>query len=191
MALNADNVHVGPGRIFLGVTNPTTGIPPTWMPHTAGVPTPGTEVGYTTGDLNIRKVKETGEVQAEQAMYPIMTFMTSERVEVEFDALERVYASLQAAFDNTGTVNTGGRMGFFGGGSQYALRTQSVFVSSLRPNQVGMYEITVIYKAYVVGGYEIAYRKNAASTYRILLRGLMDTTRSIGDQAYQHYIETP
>src|SRR4051794_16914563 len=112
MAQDASNVHVGPGRLFLGVTNPASSIPPTWMPHTAGVPTPGTEIGYTTGDMIFRKVKETGEIVAEQAMGPIGVYMTSERVECEFEALERVYATLQAAFDNTGTVNDVTRMGF-------------------------------------------------------------------------------
>ena len=189
MAQNADNVHVGPVRIFLGVTNPASSIPPTWMPHTAGVPAVGTEVGYTQGDAIFRKAKETGEIMAEQAMGPIGTYMTSERVEVEFNALERVYATLQAAFDNTGTVNDGTRMGFFGGGLQYPTRTQSVMFSSPRPNQAGKYEISVIYKAYNVTGIETAYRKAGETVLKLTLRGLMDTTRVVGDQLYQTSIE--
>ena len=189
MAMTAENVHVGPARIFMGVTNPASGIPPTIMPHTAGVPTPGTEIGFTEGDTIFRKTKETGFINAEQAMGPIGSFLTSENVEVEFTALERVYATLQASFDNTGTVNDGSKMLFYGGGSQYSLRTQSVFLSSLRPNQAGKYEISLIYRAYSVTGYEIAYRKSGASSYRVTLRGLFDTTRSIGDQLYQHYVE--
>lgn len=185
----ADNVHWGPGRIFLTVTNPATGNPPTPITHTAGVPTPGTEVGFTDGDMIFRKTKETGVVNAEQAMGPIGVFMTGENVEVEFTALERVYTTLQAAFDNTGSVHVGGRMLFWGGGGQYALRTQSVFISSARPNQAGKYEISLIYKAYSVSGYEIAYRKAGAASYRITLRGLFDTSRAVGDQLYQHYIE--
>jgi hypothetical protein len=189
MALSAANVHVGPARIFLGVTNPATGTPPTAAAHTAGVPTPGTEVGYTEGDAVFRKTKETGEINAEQAMGPIGVYLTREIVEVEFTALERVYTTLQAAFDNTGSSHPAGMMMFYGGGSQYAIKTQSVFMSSLRPNQVGKYEISVIYKAYNVAGYEIAYRKSGASSFRITLRGLFDTTRSVGDQMFQHYIE--
>jgi hypothetical protein len=189
MAQAAENVHVGPGRIFLGTTKPATGKPQTVMPHNALVPTPGTEVGYTQGDMIIRKTKETGVVNAEQAMGPIATFLTAEGTEVEFTALERVYDTLRLAFDNVGTVNDANRMLFYWGGSQYALRTQSVFVSSLRPNQAGKYEITVVYKAYSVTGYEIAYRKSGASSYRVTLRGLFDTTRAVGDQLGQHYIE--
>ncbi len=189
MAQVAENVHIGPGRIFLGTTNPATGIPPTIMPHTAGVPTPGIEVGYTDGDLVFRKTNETVEIMAEQAMGPIAVALTGERVEVEFTALERVYATLRAAFDNTGTVTDANKHLFYGGGSQYALRTQAVVITSLRPNQVGKYEVSTIYKAVSVNGFETAYRKSAASSYRIVLRGLMDTARSIGDQLYQHYIE--
>lgn len=190
MAQVAENVHTGPGRIFLGVTNPATGNPPTAMAHTAGVPTPGVEVGFTEGDMIFRKVKETGEINAEQAMGPIGVYLTAERVEVEFTALERVYSTLQAAFDNTaGQSHPAGRMLFWGGGSQYPIRTQSVFISSARPNQAGKYEISVIYKAYNVSGYEIAYRKAGASSFRITLRGLFDTSRAVGDQLYQHAIE--
>jgi hypothetical protein len=189
MALNAANVHVGPARIFMGVTNPATGNPPTAMAHTLGVPTPGVEVGFTEGDAIFRKTKETGEIMAEQAMGPIGVYLTREVVEIEFTALERVFSTLQAAFDNTGSVNTGGRMLFWGGGSQYSIRTQTVFMSSLRPNQASKYEISVLYRAYNVSGYEIAYRKSGASSFRITLRGLFDTTRTIGDQLYQHYIE--
>lgn len=187
--LTAENVHVGPSRIFMNVTNPASALPPTPMPHTAGVPTPGDEVGFTEGDTIFRKTKETGEINAEQAMGPIGVFLLREIVEVEFTALERTYKTIQAAFDNTGTVNDVNRMMFYGGGSQYSLRTQSVFISSLRPNQAGKYEISVIYRAYSVTGYEIAYRKAGASSYRVTLRGLFDTTRAIGDQLYQHYIE--
>lgn len=189
MSQSAANVHIGPGRIFLGVTNPASGIPPTWMAHTAGVPTPGNEVGYTTGDMIFRKTKDTFEVEAEQAMGPIAVGVVKEIVECEFTALERVYTTLQAAFDNNGTVSDGTRMGFYGGGIQYPLRTQSVFMSSARPNQAGKYEISVIYKAYSVTGYEIAYKKNGASEYKVTLRGLYDSSRSVGDQLYQHSIE--
>lgn len=188
MALEASNVHAGPARIFLGVTNPATGTPPTWMAHTAGVPTPGTEVGYTQGDAVFRKNKTTGQINAEQATGPIGVYLTEEIVEVEFTAIERVYNTLRAGMDNIGTIDDGTRMGFYSGGSQYTIRTQTVFLSSPRPNHAGRYEISVIYKAFNVTGYEIAYRKSESS-FRITLRGLFDTSRSVGDQLFQHSIE--
>lgn len=189
MALTADNVHQGPARIFLGTTNPASGAPPTLMPHTLGVPATGTEVGYTTGDAVFRKTNSTEFIRAEQAMGPIGAVLTDETVEIEFEALERVYATLRAAFDNTGTVSDGAKHLFYGGGLQYAVRSQSVTLTSQRPNQTNKWEVTQIYKAFSANGFETAYRKAAPSTYRIVLRGLMDTTRTIGDQMYQHYIE--
>jgi hypothetical protein len=189
MALVADNVHHGPARVWLGVTNPASALPPTWMGHTAGVPATGTEVGYTEGDTIFRKGKTTVDINAEQANGPIKVLWTGEIVEAEFLAMERTYNTLRAAFDNTGTVDDVTRMGFYGGGSQATLRSQTVFLSSPRPDFVGKYEISVIYKAVSVTGYEAPYRKSAASTYRVILRGIFDTTRVIGDQLYQHSIE--
>lgn len=189
MALNADNVHVGPGRVFLGITNPTGA--GTVMGHTAGVPASGTEVGFTEGDMIIRKPTDKVEIMAEQSFSPIMVFPTLENVEVEFVALEKVYNTLRAAFDNVNTVDDGTKMMFYSGGQTFALRTQSVMVTSPRPNFPGRYEVTVIYKAYTVTGFEMAYRKAGAASYRIQLRGLTDTSRTIGDQLYQHYLEKP
>jgi hypothetical protein len=189
MAMSSENIHVGPARVWLGVTNPATGTPPTPMTHTAGVPSPGTEVGFTEGDFIVRKTKETFEVRPEQAGSPVMVVPISEMIEVEFVALERVYAALQAAFDNIGMVNDVNRMMFYSGGALAGIRTQSVFVSSLRPNQAGKYELTNIYKAFSVTGFEIAYRRAGASGYRMILRGLSDTSRAVGDQLFQYQIE--
>jgi hypothetical protein len=189
MSQDALNVHNGPARIWLGMTAPASGIPPTWALHTAGVPATGTEVGFTDGDAVFRKNKTTFEINAEQAMGPIAVGLSGEIVEVEFTALERVYTTLQAGFDNAGTVNDVTRMGFYGGGMQYPIRTQTVFMSSLRPNQAGKYEISMIYKAYNTSGIETSYRKGAGSMVKMVLRGLQDTTRSVGDQLYQFSIE--
>jgi hypothetical protein len=191
MSLVAENIHVGPMRIFLDVTNPATGLPPTAHPHTAGVPTPGVEIGYTEGDATFRKNKETFEINAEQATGPVGVGLVREIVEIEFTALEKTYRGLQTAFDNSGSSHPAGRMIFYGGGSTFPIKTQSVFFSSLRPNQAGKYETATIYKAYNVAGYETTFRKSAASMFRITLRGLSDSSRALGDQMYQYVIEEP
>lgn len=191
MALNADNVHVGPARIFLGVTAPATGTPPDDVTHTAGVPADGTEVGFTRGDAVFAKNTEKVEIEAEQSYTPIMVFPTREIVEVRFTAMERVYNALRAAFDNVGYDLDANRVKFYSGGQTFTLRTQTVCMTSARPNQAGLYEISFIYKAYSVTGYETPYRKSDASLYEVTLRGILDTSRDVGDQAYQHYIEIP
>jgi hypothetical protein len=187
MSFNADNIQVGPGRIFLGVTQPSSGA---WKTHTAGVPSDGVEVGYTEGDLIVRRPKEVVEIMAEQAYSPVMTFPTREDIEVEFTALERVYETLYAAFDNVSTVNDVTRMGFKSGGQfGFALRTQTVMVTSPRPNQAGRYEVLFIYKAYQAEGVEYSYKKGGAATVRMRLKGLNDTSRTAGDQLYQWSVE--
>jgi hypothetical protein len=189
MALNAANIHLGPARIFLGVTNPATADPPTWMTHVAGVPATGTEAGYTEGDTIFRVATDKTEILAEQASGPVKVIETMERVEAEFTALERTYDTLRSAFENAKTVNDANRMGWYSGGLNKVVRTQSVMLTSPRPDFAGMYEISLIYKAYNMNGYETAYRKAGASSYRITLRGLNDSTRVLNDQLYQHFIE--
>lgn len=191
MAENAANIHLGPARIWLGVTNPASADPPTWMTHVAGVPADGTSVGYTEGDTIFRVAADKSEIMAEQASGPVKVIETAERVEVEFTALEKVYNTLRAGFENAKTVNDASRMGWYSGGLNKVVRTQTVFLSSARPDFAGKYEISLIYKAYNPTGYESAYRKSGASSYRITLRGLNDSTRVLNDQLYQHYIEVP
>lgn len=191
MSQSAANIHLGPARIFLGVTNPASSDPPTWMTHVAGVPADGTEVGYTEGDTIFRVATDKTEIMAEQASGPVKVIETSERVECEFTALEKVYDTLRAGFEGAKNVNDGARMGWYSGGLNKVVRTQSVMLASARPDFAGKYEISVIYKAYNTTGYEAAYRKAGATSYRITLRGLNDSTRVVNDQLYQHYIEKP
>jgi len=47
MSQNPANIHIGAARLFLNVTPPATGTPPTLITHTDGVPSSGVEVGYT------------------------------------------------------------------------------------------------------------------------------------------------
>lgn len=189
MALNADQVQIGPSRVWLAVTNPATGNPPTKMAHTAGVPASGTEVGYTTGDTTFSKGQEVVDIDAEQANSPIISFITTEIVEVRFTAMERTFKALQSVFHNNTSVQDGAGIFVYGGGGANTLRTQSVFFSTLRPAQSGKYEWAVVYKAYSVTGYETSYRKNAASTYAVTLRGQIDSSRDLGDQLFQYQIE--
>lgn len=191
MAQDNTEVHFGPGRIFLGAPAPASGLPPTWAPHTAGVPDGGgTEVGFTIGDLAFKVGKATNDITAEQVMGAIDIQRTDEMVSVEFEALQRDYVTLKAAFDTAGgSVNDVNRVGFYGGGQAIPLQSQTVFVSSLRPHQAGKFEISMIYRAVSVTGYEIAYKKSGASTYKVTMRGLFDTTRVDGDRLYQHYME--
>lgn len=190
MSLNVNNVHIGPMRVWLNVTNPTTGTPPTAMAHTAGVPATGDEVGYTQGDAIFRKTNDVGEVMAEQATGPIAVFLKGEKIEVEFTTLEHTYQTLKATFDNVGNQDSGGRTIMYGGSaSPYGIRTQSVMFSSLRPNFAGKYVVGLLYRAYSVNGFEAAFSRTKEATVKVILRALYDSARNDGDQYFQYYQE--
>jgi hypothetical protein len=183
------NIHIGAGRIWLGVTPPASGAPPTLMGHTNGVPATGTEVGHTEGNavFTYRPTKEL--IPSEQALGAVGVFTTDEMCQLTFKAQERVYQNLRTAFDAIGTVSDVNKDLFYGGGLTISPLTQAVMLSSPRRDVAGKYEIIVIYKAVNMEGVEIAYGKANRSTYQITVRGLADTTRTISDQLFQWYRE--
>src|SRR5262245_2295281 len=102
MAQNPVNIHIGAARIFLGVTAPATGTPPTKLTHVDGVPATGTEVGYTRDASTFTYKQNKQEVVAEQSLNPVDVFVTTEEAQIEFTAMEHVYVTLKTAFDNIG-----------------------------------------------------------------------------------------
>jgi hypothetical protein len=189
VAQDERNIHIGGGRIWLGVTAPASGVPPTLMGHTSGVPATGTEVGHTEGNATFtyRATKEL--IPSEQALGAVGAFVTDELVSLAFRAQERVYQALRAAFDAIGTVTDASKDLFFGGGQTISPLTQAIMLTSPRRDVAAKWEVLVIYKAVNMEGVEIAYGKANRSTYQITLRGLADTSRVIGDQLFQWYRE--
>lgn len=190
MAQDATKIHVGPARLWVGVTNPTSGTPPTLMGHTAGVPATGTEVGYTDGDAVFEYVLTKTEIDAEQALGPVDIFVSDEMVHVTFNLQEANYVALKAAFDaGVGNLDDGSKTLFYSGGNFPAPQTQSVFISSPRRDSPTKYFVALIYKAYSPKGFNFAYSKTKKSTYAVELRGILDSTRNAGDQMWQWYRE--
>jgi hypothetical protein len=190
MAQSASNIHVGPMRIWVGVTNPTSGTPPTLMTHTAGVPATGTEVGYTEGDGVFEYVLSKEEIDAEQALAPVDVFVKDEMVHLTVNLQEANYTALKAAFDSgVGNVDDGSKTLFYSGGNVPTAMTLSVFFSSVRRDAPTKYFIGVIYKAYSPKGFNFAASKTKKSVYPVELRGILDTTRNAGDQLYQFFRE--
>ena len=189
MAQNEANIHIGAARIFLGVTAPASGTPPTLMGHTNGVPATGTEVGFTEGNatFSYRPTKEL--IPVEQALSAAGMFVSDEVAQLVFRAQERVYVALRAAFDNIGTVSDGSKDMFYAGGQSIIPLYQSVMLTSPRRDVAAKWEVLVIYKATSMEGIELPYGKATRSTYQITLRGLADSSRSISDQLFQWYRE--
>ena len=187
MAQNANNIHVGPGRIFIGVTAPATGTPPSLLSHTNGVPASGTEVGHTEGDATFTYQLVKGELVSEQALAPIGVYAESEMCQLRFTCQERVYAALQTVFDNIGTATDSAKDLFYGGGGSGVLnpKTACVVLTSRQRAQTSRFEVLALYKAYSVEGFVVAYSRTTPSTYSVTMKGLSDDTRNDGDRLFQ------
>lgn len=169
MALQPTEIQVGPARIFIGVTPPASGAPPTWAPHTNGIPATGVEVGLTQGDSVFTWLTEKTDIESEQVMGTVDKFITKENATLEFEAQERTFNLMKAAFDNIGTVNDVTRMGFYGGGGGTIVQIQysTIMLTSPRKDVAARYEVLFVYKAVSTGGMLLTYSRTKPSTYRM------------------------
>lgn len=183
MAFNAAKIHGNTARIFVGVTAPTTGLPPTLLTHTNGVPGSGTEVGYTEDEAQIRYKAEKQAIGAEQALANVDVMAVSEMAEIEVTVKEHTYATLQRAFDNVGTVSDGSKdLFYFGGGTSILTpRTECVVLTSRQRNAPTKFIVMVLYKAYCEEGYVTGYTKKKEAVYKLKFVGLHDGARNDGD----------
>lgn len=190
MAQDATKIHVGPMRIFVGITNPTSGTPPTLMTHTAGVPATGTELGYTDGDGVFEYVLTKEEIDAEQQLGPVDVFPKDEMIHLTCNLKEAQYIALKAVFDSgIGNVDDGSKTLFYSGGNVPTPMSLSVFFSSVNRTATTKYFIGVIYKAYSPKGFNFAMSKTKPSVYPVELRGYLDSSRNAGDQMFQFFKE--
>lgn len=191
MAFQPDKIHVGPARIFLGVTNPTTAAPPNAMTHTAGVPASGTEIGLTEGDTVFEYMGEKTPIGAEQYYSAVDCYLTQESCKLTFTAKEAIVIALRAAFDAVGQYSPAGYDMFYGGqgAGAFACLKQSVFFSARQRVDPSKYIIGVIYKAYTTKNIAMTFSRTKESTYPIELSGLADVNRTQGDALFQVYIE--
>jgi len=191
MALDAQQIHTGPANIYIGITAPATGTPPTWMTHTNGVPGSGTHIGYTTDDTVFTWQTTKNDIEAEQSLGVVDQFISAEMARLEFTALQRTYELMKVAFDNIGSVNDGTRMGFYGGGGGSVIEIQYValtLTSRIR-TLTNKYEVLTVYKAVSVEGIPITFSRTKPSQYKVTLRCLPDDTRDEGDKIFQFYRE--
>lgn len=188
MAQNANNIHVGPGRIFMGVTAPTTGTPPTLMAHTAGVPASGTEVGHTSGNTVITFENTKSDINSEQSFGIVDTYATGQTLQVTFTLQERVYSILQKLFEGIGSDTQAGYDLFYGGGP-IAVPSFAVMVSSPLRTDTTKFEVFVGYRMQMNAAFPITYSRTDVSMVAVTLRGTHDSSRNVGDQLFQWYRE--
>ena len=188
MAQNAANIHVGPARIFIGVTAPASGAPPTLMSHTAGVPATGTEVGHTSGNTvaTFQNVKQ--DINSEQSFGVVDTYATGQTLEITMTCQERVYTLLQKLFEGLGTVTDGSKDLFYGGGP-ISVPSYTVMLTSPLRQDPTKFEVFVGYRMQSVSAMPLTYSRTDVSMIPVTIRGTHDTTRTVGDQLFQFYRE--
>jgi hypothetical protein len=185
MAQNAVNIHIGPARIWLGVTPPGASPPGTWMGHTNGVPATGVEVGHTEGEATFMYRSDKMEILSEQAFGVADLAVIGETSELRFTAQERTADNMRLAFDSYGHDTTGGTIGKWGGGTGFTPLTQAIFLSSPRRDNPAKFEFLLIYKGINTNGITIRYARTAKSLMEFIIKPIVDTTRAAGDQMFQ------
>lgn len=191
MALTPGKIHLGTARVFVGVTAATTGTPPTYTTHTAGVPGSGTEVGLTQGDTTFEYKAEKKYIEAEQALGYVQSFVISERGAIECTMLEQTYVTLQQAFDNVGKESiSGGDAFWFGGGTGILTpTTQCVMLTAIDPINPTKFRVVQLYKVSMPNGMKIGFSRTKESVYAVRFEGLQDLARNAGDQIGYYRIE--
>ncbi len=189
------NILAGPARIYTGVYGtavaPVSGTPPTLFQHTSGVPSGlqanYNEVGYSTGPVTFSYKAEKSEISPEQSFSAVDTFMKAESSSITFTAMEGVYRTLLAAFDNVGNQNDSTGSLFYAGNGAGIVTTlfYTVFFSAQHRDNVAKYSWGCIYKAYSVDGIKLPFEKSKETTYAVTLKSVADVTRNTGDQIFQ------
>lgn len=191
MAQNPGRIHQNAARIFAGVTPPVTGIPPTFLAHTNGVPATGVEMGLTEGPAIFRYRNTKKMIKAEQSLAGVDAAVIDEMAEIEITVMEHTYAVLQRAFDASGTVTDGTKDAFFFGGGAGVLdaRKECVVLTSSQRNAPTKYLVMVLYRCYTELGYEVGLTAQKESVYKMKFIGLADVARNAGDSVGQMFIE--
>lgn len=191
MSVDVTKIHQGTGRVWRGITAAATGTPPTLQTHTAGVPSTGTEIGYTDGDLEFSFVLTHSEVKAEQSLGVVGVFAVEEAVSLKFTMQEANYSAWTLAMGGVGTVTDGSKYLWYGGDGTGVLAptTQSFQFTSLQPQAPTKFFVGTIYKGYIVPGFKTVFSKTNRSLVQVEIRGIEDSSRNAGDRMFQFYRE--
>jgi hypothetical protein len=185
MAQNAQNIHIGPARIWLGVTPPVGTPPAAFATHTNGVPATGVEVGHTEGEATFMYRSEKMDITSEQGFGVIDLHVTGEAAELRFVAQERTAQVIKTGFDSFGSQATATHLSQWGGGIGFAPLTQTIFMSSPRRDNPAKFEYLMVYRGINTNGITLRYARTAKSMIEVVIRPIIDSTRASGDQLFQ------
>lgn len=202
MALNAANVRVGAGRIYMGVTPPAAGAA---LNISNGVPSSGTEVGLTEGESVFTYEVTYFEVMAEQSLAAVEVFATEESAQIEFTMKEYTQANINdflvamvatanvAAPGDASTmdIHEGGRiLGLAAGAGEITL--QAVVLVAPIPNTSGVdqrFTYVLLNQAYQSESATAMYTKSSDTLLKVTFKAIADLTRADTSTLFQLGVE--
>lgn len=204
MALNAANVRVGAGRIYMGTTPPVAG---SGLILTAGVPATGVEVGLTEGEAVFTYEVTHFEVMAEQSLAAVEVYATEESAQLEFTMKEYVAANIRDFFGEmlTFTADAGGGpagapvqdiyeggrvLGLAAGAGEITL--QACLIVAPIPNTSGVaqrYTYVMLYQSYQSEASAVRYTKSGDSLMKVTFKAIADLTRADTTTLFQVAVE--
>lgn len=184
MGFDATKIHLGTARLFVGVTAPATGTPPTYLVHTDGVPGTGTEVGLTESDTVFHAGNELLLIEADQALAPVDVGTVKQMMRLECTVKEQTFNTLKQVWDNVGSDSqaSGDALYMGGGTSILAPRTSCVVATARQRNAPTKFIVAVLYKAAQTTPFQMPFSQRKESTYKLTFVALQDLTRNAGDQ---------
>lgn len=156
---DADNVLIGAGVLYID----------------------GRDVGYTRDGVTFAFEREVYEVEADQAMSPIKTIRTRERLTIATVLLEATLENLRDVWDVLGSIEitaTQKELRFGGGGAQ--LTEHELIFTGEAPG--GFDRNVTIYKAISMEPGEHAYLKNEETRIPCTFLALEDDTYPSGER---------
>ena len=202
MALNAANVRVGAGRIYMGVTPPAAGAA---LNISNGVPSTGTEVGLTEGESVFTYEVTYFEVMAEQSLAAVEVFATEESAQIEFtmkeytqaninDFLAAMVATTNVAAPGDATtmdIHEGGRiLGLAAGAGEVTL--QAVVLVAPIPNTSGVdqrFTYVLLNQAYQSESAAAMYTKASDTLLKVTFKAIADLARADTSTLFQLGVE--
>jgi len=193
--IDATKIHQGPGKLWLGVTVPTTGN--RMLIDTTGMPTAGTPIfaGATEGAATVALAPKLEEISADQVAAPVDVVMTGEAESIEITMKQSDLALLKN-FVVHGLFSTGTDTGLPAGFQSYeeisfggviAIPKTSVAVVSPRRDAASKYVVSQLYQAYQAEAIQLPFQRGKETTYKVKFDGLADPARIAGDQVGKIY----
>lgn len=193
--VDATKIHQGPGRLWLGVSVPTSGN--RLVIDSGGNPTAGTPLfaGATDGAATMVLTPKLTEITADQVTGPVDVVMTGEAASIEVTLKESDLAKLKNYIVH-GSFSTGTDSSLPAGSQSYeeisfgglmAIPKTSVAVISARRDAAGKFVVTQLYQAYQAEAVQLPFQRAKETTYKIKFEGLADPARAVGDQVGKIY----